>query len=161
MGETNSTSHSDELTSTEHAVIELKHTEKPFSGKFYDHFEEGVYACRKCGNHLYSSSSKFRCGCGWPAFDAEMSGHVKRSLDADGHRVEITCSSCGGHLGHVFEGEGLTATNTRHCVNSVSLSFVPKETDTLQTAIFACGCFWGVSYYRDTWLNKSGAICTV
>lgn len=117
----------DPLTPEEKRVIEDKGTEQPFSGKFVNHKKQGTYTCRKCGQALFKSDDKFDSGCGWPSFDAEIPGAVARTLDPDGHRTEITCGNCGGHLGHVFEGEHFTARNTRHCVNSLSLSFLPSE----------------------------------
>uniref|UniRef100_UPI0040484B4D methionine-R-sulfoxide reductase n=1 Tax=Aliarcobacter sp. TaxID=2321116 RepID=UPI0040484B4D len=112
-----------ELTQEEIRVIENKGTEYPFTGKFNDFYEKGIFTCRKCNTELYKSEDKFKSGCGWPSFDDEIKGAVKRVPDIDGRRVEIVCSNCGGHLGHVFEGEGFTSKNTRHCVNSVSLDF--------------------------------------
>ena len=115
----------DHLTLEERHVIENKGTERPFSGEFNDHYEVGTYSCKACGQELYKSSSKFSSGCGWPSFDDEIEGAVSRHRDTSAGmiRVEICCSNCGGHLGHVFEGEGFTAKNTRHCVNSLSLNF--------------------------------------
>lgn len=114
-----------ELTNEEKYVIENKGTERPFSGKYNDFKNQGVYVCKKCGTQLYDSGSKFSSGCGWPSFDDDL-GNVKRVPDKDGRRTEIVCSNCGGHLGHVFEGERFTAKNTRHCVNSISLEFEEK-----------------------------------
>lgn len=131
------------LTAEEKRVIEEKGTEAPFSGK-YDHFyEDGVYLCRRCGVPLYRSEDKFDAGCGWPSFDAEVAGAVKRTPDEDGVRTEITCERCGAHLGHVFEGEKITDKNIRHCVNSISMKFVKKgEQDFIEKAYFGGGCFW-------------------
>lgn len=113
------------LNEEEKAVLLDKKTEMPFSGKYNDFFKKGTYVCRQCGTQLFSSASKFHSGCGWPSFDEEIPGSVTRVPDTDGIRTEIICSSCGGHLGHVFKGEGFTKKNTRHCVNSVSIDFIP------------------------------------
>jgi len=117
----------DDLTPEEKRVIEEKKTETPFSGVYDDFWQEGTYVCRRCGQPLYHSKRKFDAGCGWPSFDEALPEAVKRIPDPDGERVEIICANCGGHLGHVFEGEHFTETNTRHCVNSLSMKFIPQE----------------------------------
>ena len=114
------------LSPTDKYIIENKGTEPPFSGKYDNFFEKGEYSCKKCGASLYLSSSKFDAHCGWPAFDSEVPGSVKCAPDPDGLRTEIECANCGGHLGHVFTGEQFTPTNTRHCVNSLSIEFQGK-----------------------------------
>ena len=116
-----------ELTSQEERVIINKGTEVPFTGKYYAFWDKGTYVCKRCGAPLYSSESKFDAHCGWPSFDDEIPGAVKRTTDPDGMRTEITCANCGAHLGHVFEGEGFTPKNTRHCVNSISMEFIPDK----------------------------------
>lgn len=130
------------------AIIQDKGTEYPFTGEYNDSNEPGTYLCRQCGLALFRSTTKFHSGCGWPSFDEEIAGTVKRVPDQDGQRIEILCQRCQAHLGHVFTGEYFTAKNLRHCVNSLSLDFVTDEqvTDT-QEAIYAAGCFWGVEYY--------------
>lgn len=138
-----------ELTKAEKHVIIDKGTELPFTGKYYSFNEKGTYVCKQCGAQLYRSSSKFDAGCGWPSFDDEIKGAVKRVPDADGRRTEIVCANCGAHLGHVFTGEHLTPKNTRHCVNSISMEFIADKEDKLDTAVFAGGCFWGVEYYLE------------
>lgn len=130
------------LSEGERKVLLDASTEPPFAGKYWNFWQKGVYLCRQCGNALYSSTAKFKSECGWPGFDAEIPDAVERRPDRDGLRTEIVCANCRGHLGHVFEGEGFTQKNTRHCVNSLSIDFRLSE-----QALFAGGCFWGVEDY--------------
>lgn len=114
------------LTDEESRVIEDKGTERPFTGEYDDFYKEGTYVCRRCNNPLFGSKAKFDAGCGWPSFDENFKGAVKQLPDPDGSRTEIECAKCGAHLGHVFKGEHLTDKDTRHCVNSLSIKFIPK-----------------------------------
>ncbi len=147
------------LTAEEERVIVHKGTERPFTGIYNDFNEEGQFTCKRCGEPLYNSSDKFDGHCGWPSFDDEIPGAVKRILDADGRRTEIVCANCGAHLGHVFEGENFTEKNIRHCVNSISLSFeaVKLPAENYDTAYFASGCFWGTQYHFQ---KQAGVIST-
>ncbi len=131
------------LTPEEERVIVKKGTEMPFTGKYNNFFETGLYICKRCGFPLFESTAKFKSECGWPSFDEQIPGAVISKPDADGVRTENLCANCGAHLGHVFKGEGLTPKNTRYCVNSISMDFVPNG----QRAIFAGGCFWGVEFH--------------
>jgi peptide methionine sulfoxide reductase msrA/msrB len=136
------------LTPEEEQVIVYKGTEMPFTGEYYDHHEAGTYLCKRCSAPLFTSDAKFDSGTGWPSFDDTIPMAVREVQDTDGMRVEIVCSQCGAHLGHVFYGEAFTAKNTRHCVNSISLEFLPhKDMKTTQKAVFAGGCFWGMEYH--------------
>jgi peptide methionine sulfoxide reductase msrA/msrB len=167
------------LTPEESRVIEHKGTERPFSGRYWNHHAAGTYDCRRCGAPLFASDAKFDSGTGWPSFDQALPGAVREVRDADGTRTEIVCAACGGHLGHVFRGEGFTARGTRHCVNSLSLDFRPDADGTATAgpavaagatasagtcapggeapapasgpayAYFAGGCFWGVEYWFE------------
>lgn len=114
------------LSDEERAIIEGKGTEAPYEGEYDNFFEEGTYICRKCNAPLYESTRKFEANCGWPSFEEEIKGRVRRLPDTDGLRTEIRCTNCGAHLGHVFEGEHITRVNTRHCVNSLSIRFLRK-----------------------------------
>jgi peptide methionine sulfoxide reductase msrA/msrB len=151
--------HCKRLTPEEERVIVKKGTERPFSGEYWDHHEDGTYTCKRCGAELFKSDAKFDSGTGWPSFDETMPGAVREVTDADGFRTEIVCAGCGAHLGHVFKGEGFTEKGVRHCVNSVSLGFQAKGRQpatagtgaaaATQEAFFAGGCFWGVEYWFD------------
>lgn len=116
-----------ELTEREKAVILNKDTEMPFFGKLLYESRKGLFVCKQCDAPLYRSEDKFVASCGWPSFDDEIEGAIERVLDKDGKRIEIVCANCKGHLGHVFEGEQLTPKNIRHCVNSISMKFIPAE----------------------------------
>ena len=135
------------LTEEEKRVIINKGTEYPYTGEYNDFKDTGFFHCKQCNTPLFSSNSKFNSGSGWPSFDDAIDNNVKEIPDADGMRVEIVCNTCNGHLGHVFKGEGFTGKNTRHCVNSISLTFEPEDNSPRDTAIFASGCFWGTEYH--------------
>lgn len=153
------------LNAEEARVILNKGTERAFTGEYWDHKIDGVFICRQCETPLYDAKDKFDSGCGWPSFDDELPGAVKRHIDADGRRTEIVCANCDGHLGHVFIGERMTEKNTRHCVNSISMKFInrekweqmkPAEKD-LRKAVFASGCFWSKEYFLG---QQEGVIST-
>jgi methionine-R-sulfoxide reductase len=122
-----STTKYNDLTPQQEQVLVYKATDRPYTGTYYEKKDNGLYICRRCNNPLYTSEDKFDSHCGWPSFDDEIKGSVKRIPDADGSRTEIVCNNCQGHLGHVFLGEQMTDKNTRHCVNTSSLLFVPKD----------------------------------
>lgn len=143
------------LTNAEKEVIINKGTEMPFTGQYENKKDDGTYVCRQCNAPLYGSEDKFTSNCGWPSFDDEIEGAVLSFPDADGRRTEIVCANCKGHLGHVFTGEGYTDKDTRHCVNSISLKFIPKGEEMpemipnpeIKIAYLASGCFWGTEYH--------------
>ncbi len=138
------------LSDEERRVIVDKGTQRPFVGKYLHYDSEGIYHCKVCNTALYRSSDKFNSHCGWPSFDDAIDGAIKRQKDADGRRIEILCSRCNAHLGHLFEGEKLTPKNSRYCVNSISLKFEKKSLlEDRALAYFAGGCFWGVEYYME------------
>jgi len=152
------------LTEEEKYVIEQKGTERSFTGIYVNHHDKGVYTCKRCNTPLFESDSKFDSGSGWPAFDNIIDGAVEEIPDTDGMRTEIICANCKAHLGHVFRGERFTPNNTRHCVNSISLNFIPQDSVNVQTlvqhldtAIFASGCFWGTEYFFE---KADGVIST-
>jgi len=154
------------LTDKERHILLEKGTERPFSGEYNQHYANGIYVCRQCEEPLYRSYDKFKSSCGWPSFDEELPHAISKCLDEDGRRTEITCQNCGGHLGHVFSGERLTEKNIRHCVNSLSLKFIPfdhlltlalKDHERYETLIVAGGCFWGVEYFFE---KEKGVLAT-
>ena len=147
------------LSKEESNVINNKATDLAFTGKYTDFKGLGTYVCKKCGAALFPSATKFESDCGWPSFDDAIPAAVKRVPDADGMRTEIVCANCDAHLGHVFIGEKFTSKNTRNCVNSTSIDFVPAVLKQGQygTAIFAGGCFWGVEYF----LQKEPGVISV
>lgn len=158
-----------ELTPEEERVIVNKGTEMAYTGEYTDNKSAGTYICKRCNAPLYKSDDKFNSHCGWPSFDDEIEGAIDKETDADGRRTEILCNNCGGHLGHVFYGEGFTSKDTRHCVNSISMNFIPEgekipgADDNMETEVktdtvyFASGCFWGTEYHLE---KAEGVIST-
>lgn len=151
-----------QLTDEETRIIVNKGTEYAFKGEYVDNHEDGTYNCRRCNSPLFTSDSKFDSGSGWPAFDDMIGNNVLEITDNDGTRTKIICANCKGHLGHVFKGEGYTNKSTRHCVNSISMSFVSSNDSItnevkMDTAIFASGCFWGTEYFFE---KEEGVIST-
>ncbi len=148
---TSNTNSTKTFTELEIDVMFHKATERAGTGQYDHFFNDGIYTCKNCEVPLYSSAFKFDSGCGWPAFDDEIKGAIKKETDIDGRRVEILCNNCGIHLGHVFQGEGATIKNLRHCVNSASMDFVYENdmnsNSRFQVAVLAAGCFWGVEHY--------------
>lgn len=142
------------LTPDEERVIVHKGTEYPYTGEYVNNKTPGIYVCKRCDAPLYRSEDKFDSHCGWPSFDDEIKGAIKRIPDPDGMRTEIICANCGAHLGHVFLNEGFTNKETRHCVNSISMKFIPEVNKEIKKAYFASGCFWGTEYY----FNKAKGI---
>ena len=139
------------LTPEEIHILKNKGTEAPFTGEYNEHFDAGIFICRACDNPLYESNSKFNSGCGWPSFDDEIEGAITHYEDLSGGRIrtEICCKKCDGHLGHIFVGEQITAKDTRHCVNSLSIRF--KAYSKMQRATFGAGCFWSVEkLFKET-----------
>jgi len=136
------------LTKEEKRILIDKGTEAPFSGKYVNNTEKGTYICKQCDNPLFLSEQKFESDCGWPSFDDMIEGAVIEQIDADGFRTEILCANCRGHLGHVFRGERFTEKNTRHCVNSLSMNFIPENSNNkMEKVYFAGGCFWGTEHH--------------
>lgn len=135
------------LTPAEERVIIDKGTEPPFTGEFVKNHRHGIYLCKRCNAELYRQTDQFNSHCGWASFDDEIAGAITRIPEADGKRTEIVCANCGGHLGHVFLNEGYTDKQIRHCVNSISMKFVPTPDSNTETAYFSSGCFWGTEYY--------------
>lgn len=145
------------LTPEEERVVLHKGTEAPYTGEYVNNKRNGTYICKRCNKPLYNSSDKFDSHCGWPSFDDEIKGAIRREPDADGNRTEILCANCGAHLGHVFLNEGFTYKNTRHCVNSISFKFIPENNKMIKKAFFASGCFWGTEFY---FMKASGVVHT-